>query len=496
MSLSTKTLLFLSADHFQTYVWKSGNLLDAQYFNNDTNGRDQFSDFLKLHRHPTYMLVDVIEEDFRQETVPHLVGKNRRELIDRKFEQYYRNTTFRQAKVLHRQLDGRRDDEMLFSALTNPQRISPWLDTLLANHIPLIGIHSLPNTSLPLLRDIGSDHVLLLSWEKHAGLRQTYFNQKRLNFSRLTTIGSGNSFSESVATETPRTQQYLKSLSLPPPGEVLDVYIVCHADDKQAIESRLQDTTELHYYYLDIQTLGKSFKAKTIYPDSDATQLFLHLLASKPPTSDYANSAHTHFYSLWKLRWMLYGLAATAAILSMLWSGVSILKGRDYLSETEPLITQASQLTRQAEDIKRKFPVTTVPAVDMKTAVALTRKLSNYNPRSEEILSGLSIALDQFSRIRPNKISWQTSAADAPPSQYPAQVITLDGELFDFGSDYRSALAYLDGFQQTLTQQGYAVTAQKMPLDLSPKGSISGETQTKSEKSPAFTLKLIWRQKE
>lgn len=496
MSLSSKTILFLSADHFQACAWDSGKLSDAQFFTNDADGREKFSAYLKKHRNPTYLLVDVIEEDFRQETVPHLIGMNRRALIDRKFEQYYRNTLFRQARVMRRQTDGRRDDEMLFSALTNPQRISPWLDTLLTNSIPVIGIHSLPNISLPLLKDINSDHVLLLSWEKHAGLRQTYFNQKRLHFSRLTPIGNTNSFSESVATETPRTQQYLKSLSLPPPGEMLDVYIICHADDKPAIESRLQSTPELHYFYLDIQTLGKSLKSKTIYHDSDATQLFLQLLAVKPPNSNYANSAHTHFYLLWQFRWILFGLAAAITLLGMLWGAVSLLQGQDYVSETDPLISQATQLTRQAEDAKRKFPVTTVPANDMKSAVALTRKLGNYSPLPEEILSGLSNSLDQFTRIQPTKISWQTSAADAAPSAYPAQVITLDGELLDFGSEYRGALAYLDSFQQSLTQNGYIVTAQKLPLDISPKGSISDEFQSKSAKSAQFTLKLIWRQKE
>ncbi len=496
MSLSSKTLLFLSADHFQACMWDRGNLSTAQYFNNDSDGREKFSDYLKQHRNPTYLLVDVIEEDFRQETVPHLIGINRRAVIERKFEQYYRNTPFRQAKLMRRQTDGRRDDEMLFSALTNPQRISPWLDTLLTNGIPIIGIHSLPNISLPLLKEINSDHVLLLSWEKYAGLRQTYFNQKRLHFSRLTPIGSNNSFSGSVATETPRTQQYLKSLSLPPPGEILDVYIICHADDRPAIESRLQSTPELHYSYLDIQTLGKSLKAKSTYPDSDATQLFLHLLAVRPPNSHYANSTHTHFYLLWQLRWILFGLASAFALLSILWSGVSLLEGQDYVSETAPLINQAAKLTLQAEETKRKFPATTVPAADMKTAVALTRKLGNYSSMPEEILSGLSYSLDQFTRIQITKIAWQTSAADAAPSVYPAQVITLDGELLDFGNDYRNALAYLDSFQQSLTQNGYKVTAQKLPLDISPKGSISDEFQSKSEKAAQFTLKLIWRQKE
>src|ERR1035437_5366759 len=123
MSLTSKTLLFMSAAHFQAYAWDNGNLSEALHFSNDLAGREQFSTYLKQHRNPAYLLLDVIEEDFRLETVPHLIGKNRRELIARKFEQFYRNTPFRQAKVLRRQTEGRRDDEMLFSALTNPQRI-------------------------------------------------------------------------------------------------------------------------------------------------------------------------------------------------------------------------------------------------------------------------------------------------------------------------------------------------------------------------------------
>ncbi len=497
MSLSRKTLLFLSADHFQAYAWDGGKLSEAHYFTNDSDGREQFSDYLQLHREPAYLLVDVIEEDFRHESVPHLIGPNRRDLIERKFEQYYRNTLFRQAKVLHRQSEGRRDDEMLFSALTNPQRISPWLDTLLTNSTPLIGIHSLPNISTPLLKDIDSDHVLLLSWEKHAGLRQTYFNKKRLHFSRLTTLNSGSaSFSESVATETPRTQQYLKSLSLPPPGEVLDVYIICHGNDRKELESRLHSDPDLRYAYLDIQTLGNSIKAKDTYQDSDATQLFLHLLASKPPVSHYANSIHTHYYLLWQLRWIFFGLAAVIALVSALWSGISFWQGGDYASETEPLLAQAAQLTRQAEETKRRFPATSIPAADMKTAVSLMRKFDNYFPTPEEILIDLSDVLGNFTRIRPGKVVWQTSAADAAPSSYPAQVIMLDGELLDFGSDYRSALAYLDRFQQALTQHGYTVSAEKLPLDISPKGSISGDMQASPEKSAQFTLKLIWRHEE
>ncbi len=491
-----RTLLFLSADSFHATIWSRGKLGASQYFSNDANGREDFAKFLRQHRDPAYLLVDVIEEDFRLETVPHLIGPARSNLRERKFEQFYRTTPFRQASVLHRQAEGRRDDEMLFSALTNPQRISPWLDALLANHIPLVGIYSLPNISTPLLNVIPSDQVLLLSWEKDSGLRQTYFNNKSLHFSRLIPINENTTFAESVATETPRSQQYLKSLSLPPPGEILDVYIICDANDRLAMQTSLESSSDMRYNYLDIQQLGKRVKAKSDFTGSDATPLFLHLLASKPPHSHYASSEHTHYYLLWQLRHLLFGLAAVTTLLSVLWSGTEFWQGQDYAADTEPLNIQSEHIRQQTLQIQRSFANTTVPAADMKTAVLLARKLNQYAPLPEEILRELTLVLDKFTQIEVNKVAWQISAADAAPSAYPAQVITFEGSLTDFGSDYRRALDYLDRFQQALTQRGYTVTAQKLPLDVSSKGSISGDVQ-KNDGNPAqFTLKIIWRQKE
>jgi len=491
-----RTLLFLSADSFHASVWSGGQLGDARYFSNDANGRESFAAFLKLHREPAYMLVDVIEEDFRLETVPHLIGPTRKDLLARKFEQFYRSTPFRQATLLHRLTEGRRDDEMLFSALTNPQRISPWLDTLLSNQIPLAGIYSLPNVSTPLIRDIPSDHVLLLSWEKNAGLRQTYFNNKRLHFSRLIPISESSSFTESVASETPRTQQYLKSLSLPPPGEILDVYTICNSDDRRLLQSKLEASNELRYTYLDLQNLGKRFKAKNDYVGSDATPLLLHLLASQHQGGHYAAAGHTHFYLLWKLRRLLFILAAATIAFSVLLSSGEFLRARSNVAKTEPLNQQTENISQQAQQIQHSFANTTVPAADMKTAVLLMRKLSKYTPPPAEILRGLTLALDKFPQIKVNKIAWNASAADAAPSAYPAQVITFDGSLADFGNDYRAAFNYLDRFQQALTQQGYTVSVQKLPMDLSSKGSISGDARTSDGPPSQFTLKIIWRQKE
>jgi len=335
----------------------------------------------------------------------------------------------------------------------------------------------------------------LLSWEKNAGLRQTYFNNKRLHFSRLIPVNSNSKFSEAVASETPRTQQYLKSLSLPPPGETLDVYIICDAYDMHSLQGTLEDNSDLRYTYLDLQKLSRRLKAKNEYIDSDATPLFLHLLASKPPGTHYADAEHTHFYLLWQLRRILFGIAIVTTLFGILLSGTEFWQGQDYVAQTEPLNTQTEHVKQQSEQIQHGFANTTVPAADMKTAVLLARKLSQYTPPPEDFLRGLTLALDKFAQIKVNKLAWQASAADAPPSAYPAQVITLEGSLADFGSEYRKALNYLERFQQALTQQGYTVTAVKMPLDVSSKGSLSGDAQKNDGNSAQFTLKIIWRQK-
>lgn len=488
-----RTLLFLSAETFQTHVWHRDGLVVVREFSNDADGREQLAAMLQRHRNPLWLLVDIIEEDFHLESIPHLVGPARRALIERKFEQYYRSTPFRQATLLKRQSEGRRDDDYLFSALTNPQRISPWLDILHAHQVPLAGIYSVPNISASLLKGIESEHILLLTWEKQAGLRQTYFHNKRLHFSRLIPLNGDGNLIDAITAETPRTVQYLKSLSLPPAGEALDVYILCHAGDRAQLQSRLENEHDLNYHYLDLNEFARRYKFRREFGDSDSTPLLLDQLARNTPGANYGNSDHTHYYLLWQLRRILYILAAAIALTGVLWSALSYWKGEQFAQETAPILRQTESTLAQVQGIQRQFPNTSVSAGDMKAAVLLARPLGRYSPQPQAILFELSAVLDDFPRISVSKLAWQASAADAPPSPYPAQVITFDGAVSGLGTSQRKTLDYLDRFQRALVQHGYAVSATALPLDVSSKGSISGQPDGEAVQGQ-FTLKIIWRQ--
>ena len=487
--MGRKTMLLLSARDCQAYIWQKGDFSEGACFTEGVEGRERFTQFLQNHRTPVYLLTDLVEEDFRHETLPHLQGKDRVALIQRKLEQYYRNTPFRQAATLQRCKDGRRDDMMLFSALTNPSLITPWLDIILAHNLPIVGIYSLANVCGSLVKDIYSEGLLLLSWNKNAGLRQTYFHENKLQFSRLTPLGDGHSFVSLAGTEAVRTQQYLKNISLLPPDQVLNVTILCHENDRIEFEAQMNNNSEMHYNYLDIQVMGRHVGVKTIFDNSDATLLYLHLLASQLPHTSYATVEHTCFLQLMTVRRSLIGLSAILAAISLMWAFTNINAGKNYQEEIQSVDLQGSHLSQQIRQFIKNSPNTLVTATDMKTAVILSQKLEHIFLPPQVILNALSKTLDDYSTIRINKLFWQTNLAAIPP----LQVIVINGELEEFSGDYRSALEYLERFRQALILRGVSVTALTLPLDISPQGSIDAEACNGENKLAQFSLKISWQ---
>ncbi len=489
-------LLFLSANRLHAQQMERGKIVLQQDFSDTLNGRENFNSFLQTVKCPVYLLTDLIEEDFRHEIVPHLNGRKRTALLQRKLDQFYRGTPFHQATLLQRQKTGRRDDDMLFSALTNPALIMPWLGIMLEQKTALAGIYSIPQISGPLVKDHPSDHLLLISWEKFSGLRQTYFSQHRLQISRLTPVHAELTFQDAVVKELVRTYQYLKSLSLLPSGQILDVRILCHADDRNELQSKLPVDADMRYEFADIEKVGQLLNIDYPFSDSDASQIFLHQLAANRPKTDYANAEHTRYYKLGQLRRALNWISGILLIASVAWAAATIAQSGGSASETDSLKTQAQRTLQEAQQITQSFPSSHAPAADMKAAVTIMRKLDQYAPAPKNILKPISTVLDVFPQIELSDLGWQLDAKEPVASNtladVPARVITLKGQLQGFENNYRAALQYLDRFQFELSRHGYQVTALAKPLDVSPAGSLGDQRQARDNKL-AFSLKLVWR---
>ncbi|NOU00067.1 MAG: hypothetical protein HOO95_00610 [Gallionella sp.] len=494
--LKPSLLLFLSVDHLHAQHMLGGEIVAQGAFNNNPEGREKFTNFLQPIKCPCYLLTDLIEEDFRHEIVPHLIGSSRAALLKRKFEQFYRGTPYHQATLLQRQQTGRRDDDMLFSALTNPALITPWVDILLAKKIALAGIYSVPQISAPLIKNYASKHLLLISWERYSGLRQTYFSNHHLQISRLTPVQGETTFHDAVVKELLRTYQYLKSLSLLPTGETLDVYILCNAADRDQLYNRLTMSVDMFYDFVDIGKVSAQLHIEPASNDSDATQIFLRQLAKNPPTTHYANTNHTYYYKLWQLKHVLNFASAAVFIAALGISAMNIWQISSSADEANSLHLKTLQTLEASQKITAAFPNTYAQAGDMKSGVTVMRKLAQHNIVSDEILRPVSLALDHYAKLEMDELTWQTSSTEPvaknTQGDIPAQVLTFKGHLTDFANDYRAALNYLEQFQNDLSAQGYQVTALSKPFDDSPSGSIAD--QSDAVKSPlGFTLKISHR---
>lgn len=492
MNFHRRTLLFFCADYLQAYTWSKNHLLHIQDFTQDAIGHQQFAKFLQQHRQPVLLLVDIIEEDFRHERLPRLSRRHRSALILRKLDQLYPKTSFRQSRWIRLSNSNRREYSLLLSALNTPERLTPWLTILDTQTVPLIGIQSVAHLGATLLTSCRKPYLLLLSWNKLSGLRQSFYVDGQLHFSRLIPLSAYSSFSKAVESEMPRLLQFLSSQNLLPAEEPLHVAIICQPADQAELKLAIDSNNALVLHFLDIQNLGETLNVNQTYLESDATPLYLQTLVSTPLGQQYANTSHRHIFHLWKIRLSLFLLAATLIFLSGVGTSYQYAQTRTAYESATVTSLQSPKLSAELAALTALYPAELVPGHDMKAAVLLSQKLSQLAPPPLTSLASLSHVLNDYPNIQLDTLTWKNFSEQLPLPAAPEQQITLTGELLSFDHDYRHALDYLAEFQRALIVAGYLVKPKLLPLDITPSGELSDVIYANN--SSKFSFELIWRE--
>jgi len=525
MGVFRRQLLYLTNDQLTTYRWEKGSHSAGRSFPNNETGWEAFSLHLAGSQDtPTYLLADLIEEDFQRDSLPHVLGRSRRTLVQRRLGQLYRDTPYRQAILQGREEYGRRDDQMLFSALTNVGLLKPWLDAILQQKVPLTGIYSPALLSATLIKKLGlaSDNLLLVTHQS-SGLRQSFFQGSALKFSRLTPLADQNlnTVADTTARETANTQQFLASARLLPRGEVLDAVILAHGEDLQRLRSACQDTPAMAHRFLDLADAAAQLGLKNPGSISLCDPLFLFLLGHAAPASHYAQAEQTRSFSLWQVRLVLYILSAGAVAGALLSAGANGLEALQHYQQSRQMDgeTRVAQLQYQA--VVHSLPPTAASPQDMKAAVNIEQMLTRNAPAPTQLLAIVSRALDTLPQIRIDQLHWhvstKTETADesaesqqprpAPgieeqPAgeligipQKPSQILLIEGQIDSLRQDYRTALESVRLFAAELSKNKHLhVEITRSPLDIKPTVKLTGnagaeETDTKAR----FILKLTLR---
>jgi len=516
--MADKLLICVSAEQATIGLARNGKLGPCQVFRNDDPGFEAFDRYLaSLRNVPVHMMVDVVEEDYRFEMLPHASGRDRSELIERRLRQLYRNTSFCAHQAVGRDAGKRRDDQYLFFALTNPETVNGWLAVVRAHDLPVAGVYLLPVIAQGLVQKLAPEIPNLLLVSRHpSGLRLTFFRQGKLRISRLTRVETADTRGRVAAytEEIANTRLYLHALRVMTLDEHLAVVVLDRDGSLAGLEQSV--AREISNAQASLVT-GSDIAARTAVPEAilrdvpDA--LYLHFLGLHPPVGNLAPEPVTERFQIYQLRRGLYATAAVVGASTIVWSAMNAYQIYDLRSQRELAASQAADYQRRYQEVTRKFPAAPTTADNLVLAVQTAERLRAVKHSPEPAMLVVGKAFEQYPNVFLKNFGWKYGArdfdtdggarrADAPGAPPPApgaqagtgrrHAVFIEAEIRPFEGDYRTALDAINGFAEALRQDP-AVAEVKvvgLPLNVSPNMALSGSTTESATRATTAPFRL------
>jgi len=503
--MSAKILASLSSRTASFALFEHGALSQLATFDNDERAWSAFGELLQRHPDtPVYLMVDTVEEEYRTEVLPHVHGGARRDMLKRKLGQLFRTAPYRATWLQGREIGQgkRRDDIYLFLALNSGELLRPYLERIQIRRAPLAGIYLLPLATQALATRIKCDTAgTLVVSRQQAGLRQSFFLGGRLRISRLTPFDPlGNPASaELYAEEIEKSYLFLYNSRQLPRDARLTAQVLDFDGSLAELPQRLaQEDGFVECQRISFDQACAALGISPIDLPRDTEALHLYLLGKYTPPASLAASQITGDFTLHRLRLGLYAASAALAAIALCWSGYNEYRAYANQGAMQSAIADSARYHTQYAEAVRRFPATPVSASSLRKAVEVASQIKQLARTPEPFMLTLSQALNAFPQIELNRIAWRyapATASDQPPAAW-LQHGEVDAEITPFTGDYRSALALIERFANTLRSQANVaeVRIAKLPVNLDPASTLSGSTQDSLDTKPGaaqFQLRLV-----
>jgi hypothetical protein len=516
-----RILYFCAENH---YLYRSsGSALELEAkFSGDDAGVSEFRDYLRGHRGALFsILADVAGEDFHEDQIPYLRGGDREAVVQRRLAQRYRDTRLAAALSLGQVTVGeRRNERLLLASFTNTQQIAPWLDALADAGVRLAGVYSVPLLAPALAARLGArDGRSFVVSTNRAGLRQSFVEDGKLRFARLERIAEmvPQALAMFVRSETQRLAQYLATLRvLPREGAPVQVLVVAPPGQRAVFEQALVSDARLVFRTVDGADAARAVGLARSPEGTLAEGMYVHLLAAKAPREQFAGRADRRRYFVWQLQRAVLAASALAFAACAVLAGARWLEAIDVRERAVLQTSQSRAAAEQYERITAGFPVTQTSTENLRATVVEFRRIAERNAAPERAFVHVSRVLRDFPQMELDVLTWSVGAGragaepgerPAPPTAAPGAAAKADGESVFLEltgrvnatqhDDYRGITAQVQRFASALGgPSGYAIVSTKLPFDITPQGTLTGDiggARTDSGEAPRFTILLAQR---
>lgn len=483
---SEKRIILINFEGLTVYGLDNDRLMKLVSFIDDDVGHDKFRTYIiDESLKQISLVIDSPAEDFIVEKVVHVSPYDRSSFLARKLDQHFRKVEFRSAKVLGREKTGRRDDRVLFSAITQTRNIDNWVRVLLQEQVSIKSITSPAFAICKVARELGletSKEFLLVNWQRN-GIRQSLISDHKLMFSRLTPlpIDPEADLPKAILDASLQSVEYLDRIGLLQNGTTPDLHVVSPLLEEDAFVGQPEsaDFGEVfHHNSIDLMPIEKYGG-----PQSEITAILLCLdwgVRNGNFGNIYASQGAMRFT---KLR-MQRNFVALGCLLALFIGGIvsapvlnatlqSQTNYRTITADMQPIQEQYDELTAQ-------FPATPIPSEAMALVVNNYNLIDNQNHYPVELLSDISQIVAQHPTISLSSVVWQLVADE----QYLeineailANSAAIELELYGAqvgGGGYESSDSRLRAFIDSLSEiEGATVEAIRLPVETGPNASVS-----------------------
>jgi len=495
--------------------WSGYKLASSVYFEPDDQGLDLFSAYLRSFRdEPVRMLVDLIEEEFRQIRIPLLRGSDRSAILKRNYAKYFRTSEYKFAISQSVEKKTRKEEKLLLIGLTNQYLLEPWLKIIEETRTPLSGIISLPLLSENYVKELKSEHktLILVSQQVPSNLRQSVFVDGKLVLSRLVPIASfyQGDYASDVLRDIESTQRYLISQRIVERSETVSVHILTNKRHFDKLLMRCEKESYFDFTIHEINELLAREKIDVVDEQDFSSGLYCYLATRKLSLNHYAQSKERKYFQHHRA-----GLALTAASIALISIGIGIaltssVKGwlyHDTINQTTLIEQKYRAKFNQLSETQIDSTTSTVSMQHIMQTVEKVEEQYLLDP--EEFLAMISNDISIFSDIRVKQMNWfvsnisdskeaidvnwgkpkvnrkrktknQDRNAPKPKKGY-FEIVNLEGEFLNFDGNFRYALSAVDDLEKTMSESGkyYSVEITKRPLDVEPENQLSGDAGAK-----------------
>jgi|GEM_PF-1322649 len=380
--------------------------------------------FLSKHKPESFsVFLDVMGEEFKHEPIPHIGGKDRELLLERKCRSLFSTADLTWNKHLRREKKGRKDDVYLLVGVPLPSVVEHVFDALIESKQNVSGIYSISILEQEILAALPSaqqtlivSRVLGVSRGKKA-YRQTFIKDGELVMSRMTFINgdTAEQVFPQLMNEIERMRNFLNGTKQLGVNSNLDVVSLLNEAESAQLLQYTADSEKINMSTVSLADVAQKKRLGRHHSFSSLAELLVLWVTVKNIKPHFHPEGLCGAHKTLNTRQWMSRCSAGLLTVSIMLAAVMGFLASGEKAKVDALQADLVQLENHKSHLAANARVTVVDPRTMKQVVDLSEQINLYQYGPDKVFGILSRAYRGFNEVSLMELSW--AKAEASPQQ-------------------------------------------------------------------------------